>query len=1068
MPLLKKNNQHNMQDKSKNVWVGKADLVGDTEFVEVESSKFFDLPVAQELSDEKSKLLATPAKRRDFLKMMGFSLGAATVAAACEAPIRRAIPYMTKPDAIVPGVPTYYASTIVRGGDVCPVLVKTREGRPIKIEGNKLSSFTKGGTSARAQASVLDLYDSNRYAHPMKDGQNSDWSAVTNEIKAKLKSARGIKLISNTIVSPFTKKSIADFIQTYSNAEHVVYDAVSSSAMLDAHKSAFGTRALPSYHFDKANVILSLDADFLGTWISPIEYAADFIKGRKVKGTNQKEISRLYAVESAMTLTGSNADNRVVVKPSQSAAALVTIYNRVASKTGGSNASYSAGLSDKVIAKLNHMADDLWNSSRNGRHTLVVNGANNLGEQLLTIELNRLLGNFGSTITTDRACYLRQGDDIALGKAINDIEKGAADVVIFMDDANPVYDTPNGAKLAEVLNGNVTSVALTTRPNDTSTLCSYICPIHHNLESWGDAEAYAGELSLIQPVISPLHNSRAREVILAALSDNLVDPKEERMDYAMLRNSWNERGGQKFWEQSLSDGFANGSSGGPMVLGTVDVGAAVRSFASRNTSEREVKFYETVNIGAGQYASNPWLQEMPDPIYRTVWDNFVTIPVSWDGKRTISGMNGWSTGDVVEVTIAGKTMNAPVVDQFGVVDGAHGMALGYGRKNSGAVASNVGINVFDLMSTDDDGYTQYYAPLSFGNSVGESDAIASVQYHHTFGIKDKNAEGVTLNVDEQSISAIATGYQGALTDRSILYHANIDELESAADDLHHKREHAHHLNEQTIYEGHDHLYDNGHKWEMNVDLSSCIGCGACQVACIAENNVPVVGKEQVKVHHEMTWMRIDRYFFGDIESPNTAYQPMMCQHCDNAPCENVCPVGATQHSSEGLNHMTYNRCIGTRYCANNCPFKVRRFNWLDYTAADLFGANENDPFGNDPETPFYAENLTRMVLNPDVTVRTRGVIEKCSFCIQKIQQGKLLAKSENRALVDGDVTTACATACPTGAIVFGDINNKDTEVAKLEKHPLNYYVLEETNVRSAVGYRMKVTNRNNKINELDA
>ena len=1055
-----------MQDKSKNIWVGKADLKGDTEFVAKESSKFFDLPLAQELTEEKSPLLDTSSNRRDFLKYMGFSLGAATIAASCESPIRRAIPYANKPDAIVPGVPTYYASTFVKGGDYCPILVKTREGRPIKIEGNKMSSITKGGTSARAQASVLDLYDTARYVGPMKDGAKSDWDSIDKDIQSKLSTARGIKLISNTIISPMTKKSIADFIAKYPTAEHVQYDAVSSAAMLDANESVFGKRTIPGYKFDEADVILSLDADFLGTWISPIEFAADYAKGRKVKSAKQKSITRLYAVESAMSLTGSNADNRVVVKPSESALALTTIYNRLAGKAAGSQLSINGSLEDKTKSKLQHIADDLLAASQSGKNTLVVNGNNNLGEQLLTIEINRLLGNFGKTIDLNRSCQLRQGDDIGLGRVANAIESGAADCVIFIEDANPVYDTPHGAALATSLEKVGTRISMAGRPNETSALCNYVCPSHHVLETWGDAEAYEGELSLIQPVIAPLHNTRAKEISFANWSGRKLKDGTDRADYLLLTSGWTGPN----WQTSLQDGVAKTGSGSTLSLGNVDVAQAAKSFGSRSTSEREIKFYETVNIGAGQYANNPWLQEMPDPIYRTVWDNFVTIPVSWDGNRTIEGMNGWEYGDIVDVTVGNETIQAPVVDAFGVANGAHGMALGYGRTNSGRAASGVGINVFPMLSTDEKGYTKYYAPVSFGAGVLRKDKeFASVQYHHTYGIADEDPEtGERLNVDEQSISAIAKGYQGALTDRSVLFYADMDELDTAVHELHHHRDHSKKLNSATIYEGHDHLYDNGHKWEMSVDLNSCIGCGACQVACVAENNVPVVGKKEVSRHHEMTWLRIDRYFFGDIESPNTAYQPMMCQHCDNAPCENVCPVGATQHSSEGLNHMTYNRCIGTRYCANNCPFKVRRFNWLDYTTADLFGNNESDPLPGESETPFYAENMTRMVLNPDVTVRSRGVIEKCSFCIQKIQAGKLRAKVENRAIADGDVTTACASACPTGAIVFGDINNKETEVAQLENHPLNYYVLEETNVRSAVGYLMKVTNRNDKINELDA
>lgn len=1051
-----------MQDKGKNIWIGKEDLRGDNAYVEQESSKFFDLPVAQEIADDRSSLLKTSTKRRDFLKLMGFSVGAATVAASCDSPVRRAIPYVTKPDAIVPGVPTYYASTYVNAGDVLPILVKTREGRPIKIEGNKLSAMTNGGTSARAQASVLGLYDSSRFKGPMKGETKMSWSDALNELKTKLNSASSIRLVSNTTTSPLTKKAIASFLNTYSSAKHVTYDAVSSSAMLDAHESAFGMRAIPGFDFGKAKVIVSFDADFLGTWISPVEYSAGFAKHRGVKSTNKKDMNRLYSIESAMSLTGSNADNRFIVKPSEYGAALAIVYNKVAGAMGGSKVSLPVSLDDATAAKLEAIADDLVSSSRAGVGTIVVNGANNLGEQLLTIELNRLLGNYGKSIDLSRACQMRQGDDKALAAFAKEVESGSVDAVIFFDDANPLYDTPYAGVLANGLK-DATTVFMGTRPSESAAASNYVLPIHHFLESWGDAEPYKGEMCLIQPVIEPLFNSKSKEEILHTLAGTSVAAGDDRVNYKMLRAAWG--GSDAAWQTALHDGVAKAQGQG-MTLSGVDVAAAGRGLSKPSGSEREVKFYETVNMGAGQFASNPWLQEMPDPIYRTVWDNFVTVPVFWDGNRTIEGMNGWESGDIVNVTIGGNEINAPVVDQFGVKDGCHGIALGYGRTDSGRAATGVGFNVYPFLTVDGDGYIQYHAPIDFGSKVGKDDRFASVQYHHTYGIKDEDpTTGETINVDEKSISAIAAGYQGALTDRSVLFYADLNDLKQAKEDLHHHRAHAQHLNEQTIYAGHEHLYENGHKWEMSVDLTGCTGCGACQVACVAENNVPVVGKVEVNRHHEMTWLRIDRYFFGDIESPNTAYQPMMCQHCDNAPCENVCPVGATQHSSEGLNHMTYNRCIGTRYCANNCPFKVRRFNWLDYTTADLFGANESDPLPNPTEgTPYYAENMTRMVLNPDVTVRSRGVIEKCSFCIQKIQQGKLQAKAENRSVEDGEIQTACSSACPSGCIVFGDVNNKDSEVAKLENNPLNYYVLEETNVRSAVGYLMKVTNKNEKIN----
>ncbi|MEL7222256.1 MAG: 4Fe-4S dicluster domain-containing protein, partial [Bacteroidota bacterium] len=481
---------------------------------------------------------------------------------------------------------------------------------------------------------------------------------------------------------------------------------------------------------------------------------------------------------------------------------------------------------------------------------------------------------------------------------------------------------------------------------------------------------------------------------------------------------------------------------------------------------------------AGEYANNPWLQELPDPITRCVWGNYLAIPVEWDGGNSWSaykGLNEWEfkgKADFVTLTVDGIDKTATCVRQFGQPKGTTALALGYGRTVTGmmgrALGDEVGTNVFDLLNTDEDGNVQYYATsVNISEAIAEEDEFACVQYHHTMGVTARQdgklvldeATGKPLNVDEKTLMTLGEGFQGGLTNRSIIYEGNLDGLEELEHHIAEKRAEAAHLNEKTLYpfeEYNEKLYSQGHHWAMHIDLNACTGCGACQIACIAENNIPVVGKREVSRHHEMFWMRIDRYYYGDYENPKVVYQPMMCQHCDNAPCENVCPVAATNHSSEGLNQMTYNRCIGTRYCANNCPYKVRRFNWLDYTTADLFASNEPTLSGED--VPFGADNLTRMVLNPDVTVRSRGVIEKCSFCVQRIQEGKLTAKREGRRLEDADVRPACQTSCPTGGITFGDRNIPGGDVAKKLENPLNYLVLEEINTQPSVFYAAKVTN----------
>jgi molybdopterin-containing oxidoreductase family iron-sulfur binding subunit len=486
-----------------------------------------------------------------------------------------------------------------------------------------------------------------------------------------------------------------------------------------------------------------------------------------------------------------------------------------------------------------------------------------------------------------------------------------------------------------------------------------------------------------------------------------------------------------------------------------------------SSSELEICYYESVSLANGETATNPWLQEMPDPILRTSWGNYLAVPVEFDGVRKFVGLNDLKDGDLVDITIAGKTVTVPVMQQFGQMPGTVSLALGFGRTNAGFAGTGVGVDVNDALTISNGNRHYYNDEVSVSRSKGKEKHFSAVQYHHTFGVTDEDKKtGETINADEAASISVtygiaSQGYQGFLTDRSIIYNTNVRELKDSVEHLHEKRHEAQHLNEQQIYGGFDELYEQGHHWGMHVDLNACIGCSACTIACMAENNVPIVGKEEVSRHHEMTWLRIDRYYYGDADNPNVVYQPMMCQHCDNAPCENVCPVNATNHSSEGLNQMTYNRCVGTRYCANNCPYKVRRFNWLDYTTADIFPANQVPVNGE--EIPFGADNLTRMVLNPDVTVRSRGVIEKCSFCVQRIQEGKLTAKREGRKLRDGDVRTACQTACPTGAITFGDTNNKKGQLSKKMKSDLNYIVLEEINVRSSVQYTMKVNNRDESL-----
>ncbi|MEM9886562.1 MAG: TAT-variant-translocated molybdopterin oxidoreductase [Bacteroidota bacterium] len=1141
-----------MKELNQDTWLGVEHLNNGEKLAEMSNQEFVQLPIVEQLSEEKT--LDTTSNRRDFLKYLGFGLGAATIAASCETPVRRALPYVVKPDEVIPGVATYYATAFSRGGDVCPVLIRTREGRPIKVEGNKLSKLTQGGTTARVQASVLDLYDVNRYIRPfkvesgkvLKDDQDKiDWEIADTEIKAALSKARKVYIVSNTINSPTTLRALEEFKAKY-NAQHVVYDPISNSAILDANKQDFGQRLIPNYHFEKAEVIMNFGADFLGTWISPVEYSADYTKNRMIKKIKEPKMSRHIQVESFMSMTGSNADDRVIIKPSEQGAAIATLYNVIAKEAGVARINAPI-LRDSKGKEIEHYAKELL--AHKGK-SLVISGSNNVGEQCLVNAINHLLENYGATIEFNHASLQRQGSD----KAILDFAKqvSSADVVIFWDDVNPVFDLPNGKQFAEALSKAKMKISFAGAPTETAEACDYILPIPHFLEAWGDAEAKRGMYATIQPTIAPLFDTRQAEATLLIWADSPnFDASAEQPCYDYMKQTWKDtifpkqqvfQRFQAFWDAALRDG--------EVVIEDENTAAYTgnASIAARKINQPiageglEIALFEDISVGGGQYASNPWLQELPDPVTRCTWGNYLQVPVAWDGDRSFVAYDNlnveelYGIADKVDIAVDGHQANCIAIKSFGQRQDTFAISLGYGRQIIGKSGENIGSHISNWIQTDANGNFQYYAPVEYNGKNGLEERLACVQYHNTIGLEGED-DGETKFLDEEAATTVRKGFQGSLTKRVVIRRTNLKELNPflygshGGDHGHHKedghhgeeghegehghgdepkeseenksltqssnhggyakftsgeeeggaaeeshghgsmnpfaadymglieeRKHHQKLNDYGLYPNYqEEVYSQGHHWGLHIDLSSCTGCGACVVACQSENNIPVVGKKEVGRHHEMAWLRIDRYFYGDAENPNVVYQPMMCQHCDNAPCENVCPVAATPHNNEGLNQMAYNRCIGTRYCANNCPYKVRRFNWLDYTTADLWPGNE--PRINGEEIPFGADNLTRMVLNPDVTVRSRGVIEKCSFCVQRIQEAKLTAKMEGRRLKDDDVRSACSTACPTGGITFGDRNNKGDKLDKVWHSDLNYIALEQTNVRSSVKYAVKVVNK---------
>ena len=995
-------------------WKGIEELENSPEFLQTAFAEFMPVKEAHASSDE------TVAPRRDFLKLMGFGLAAATLA-SCETPVHKAIPYLNKPEEIDPTIANFYASTYFTGSDYNAVLVKTREGRPIKLEGNPESPVSRGGLSARAQASVLSLYDGGRLQHFAIKQQRAERSQVDREVQAKLASTTGrIAIVSPTIISPSTKRAIAEFTGRYRNAEHIMYDAQSVSGLLQANGGV-----LPAFDFSKANVIVSLGADFLGTWISPVEYARQYVTNRKVS-SDKRRMSRHFQFETAMTLTGSNADVRVALKPSEMSAATLALYNAV---VGGGSSTYNNPQLSKAASELK--------AARGAG--LVVSGSNDPAVQVLVAAINQSLGNVGTTIDLAAPSYVRQGDDARMVQLVNDMNAGTVGAVIFYH-ANPVYNHPLGAKVKAGLAKVPLTISFNDRLDETGSLCQYSAPDHHWMESWNDYEPKKGFLSMGQPVITPLFQTRQAQESL------LIWAGRNETYYNFMKDTWRGIFGasnfQTNWDKVVHDGVATGTAlaMAPSKAASLSVADAVSHISSApKPSGVELALYEKVGIGTGGCeANNPWLQELPDPVSKATWGNYVAVP------RAMAVAEKWEQGDVLKVTATnGATVELPVLIQPGQANGTVSIAVGYGRKQAGKVGDDVGSNAFPLAMTTANGIM--YDNVVTLSKTGASSPIAQTQTHHT--IMDRKPV-----VQENTLAAYIKNPKEVTEYDKV---ATPDGLEKP--------------NKVSLWQ--DYQYNN-HHWGMAVDLNSCIGCGSCVIGCQVENNVAVVGKQQVINRREMHWMRIDRYYSSDhhkdefetkgkvatykamedpSDNPQVIFQPLMCQQCNHAPCESVCPVLATTHSSEGINQMTYNRCIGTRYCANNCPYKVRRFNWFSYYSNEKFETVNGHMF----------TDLGRMVLNPDVTVRARGVMEKCTFCIQRIQLGKLEAKKQKRRPKDGEIVTACAQSCPTEAIVFGDLRDPESRISKLvrrEDGERAFHVLDSINVQPNVTYLTKIRN----------
>lgn len=986
--------------------------------------------------------------RRDFIKWMGFGTVAATLS-ACKGKVIHSIPYVVKPDTIIPGNPNYYATTMFDGFDISSVIVKTREGRPIKIDKNDLSK-NFNNSSARIQASLLSLYDNERLKNPIINNKKVTWKELDNYVIKKLnnvkKNKKKISIITSSLPSPSTKKIILDFSKKYSNTEIVVYDSISYSNFLDASESVLGYRGLPKYNLSEIELIVSFNADFLGDW------TPDCIKNSYSNNRDpKKNMLRHIQIENNMTLSGANADLRIPVKPSMCKKMLLELYNNIV---------YNIETNNIIIKKI------VREIKNKGKKTLIFAD----GDKecyIISLLINNFISSYG--ISKDKFILSKESNDKKFETFLNELEYGNIGAVLLYQN-NPIYSLPilKKKQFKKGLSNLDISISFSSYYDETSKFINVLSPTHHWLESWGDTNPLTGMYTLMQPTINPIFNTRQfQDTLLVWKNYNtkkkIISNHDElynntsKVDY--INNYYDFL--KKFWEDTIlpksnlnnfEEALFNGvleineiPKKNKFLLQNLDK-IQINNYNNYKNSSFELELYSKTGTGDGRQFTNPWLYEFPDPITRTTWDNYITISPEDANKL---GLKNWNIGngamDSSKVNIIAdniKIKNIPVYIQPGQAIGSLGFALGYGHNLKEKY--NIGINAFHI-------YKNF-------NKIQYNIKIEKIDGHHEFAcIQLQNTTVGRKDIAKETKLKIFLNNKKEEWNKKENYntykgYVNVDKL--------------------SIWNEFD--QKNGHHFNLSIDLNSCIGCGTCVMACNVENNIPVVGKSEIRKSRDMHWLRIDRYYsttedfeslqdnnlstkniFSEPENynyllnpesnPKIIFQPIMCQHCNHAPCETVCPVSATSHGKQGQNMMVYNRCIGTRYCANNCPYKVRRFNWFSYSNNDNFDFHMNNDIG-------------RMVLNPDVVVRSRGVMEKCSLCIQMTQSVILNAKKEKRKIKDGEFKTACTESCPTNALTFGDINDKNSKIYKKINNNRTYRLLESIGTKPNISYQVKIRN----------
>jgi MoCo/4Fe-4S cofactor protein with predicted Tat translocation signal len=969
---------------------------------ELSRSEEFDSYLRDEFPQQ-ALALDSGVDRRSFVKLMGASVAMAGLA-ACSAPDQKLIPYVNQPENFIPGKPLFFASAMTIGGYAKGVLVESHMGRPTKIEGNPDHPSSLGATDAFMQASILGLYDPDRSQVVRHLGEISTWSDFLGALQPVLTASRtngaGFRILTQGITSPTIGAQIQQILTQYPGAKWHQWEAAAGNAR-EGVRLAFGGYVNPIYHFDRAGVVVSLGSDFLGEGAANLRYAREFMSRRRVR-RGQTTMNRLYAIESMPSQTGGVADHRFPVKPSEIEGIARELLEACSdARPRASTAAEGGRRYTEAIAK------DL--QANRGASIVIAGDQQPPVVHAIAHAINQALGNNGTTVTFTDPVEVAPVDYVqSLKELVADMNGGRVNALIIVG-GNPAFDAPTDLNFQGALDKVPFRAHLSHYYDETSYHVHWHIPETHYLETWGDARAHDGTVTIQQPLIAPLYNGRSPLEVFGAIIGGLDQPP-----YETVRGYWFGKGAtETTWRKWLNDGVIAGSA---LPARAASAGAAPATSNQQPATDYELELRPDPTIYDGRFANNSWLQELPKPMTKITWENVVLVgpqtarQIGYLDDERDRLVNEKRTR-LVDVEYRGVKQRLPLWVLPGHAEGVATIFFGYGREHGGGVATDKG-----------KGFNTYrfrFSDAMYGGSGARITLTTEPEYP------------IACTQEHQSLNVPEVG------DRRIVRAATLEEYGKDPEFAQDKHEGG----EEQMYPAWD--YSKQHAWGMVIDTSVCTGCNGCVQACQAENNIAVVGKDEVVREREMHWLRIDRYYTGDVENPSTYHMPVPCMQCETAPCEPVCPVGATTHSVDGLNDMTYNRCVGTRYCSNNCPYKVRRFNFFHYSD--------------------YTTPALKPMRNPDVTVRTRGVMEKCTYCVQRVNAAKIEAEKENRRVRDGEVTPACAQACPTEAIVFGDLNDKNSRVAKLKQEPTNYALLAELNTKPRTTYLATIRNPNPEI-----